>query len=176
MKCDTLYHPLLFEVIPKIVFFVLFVMKCTHKVVSTWHYIEHLIPARKWNYENVHNYKIILSVNSWLQERKYIHFLIRQLIRSCLSFLFCSQLSTDKLIQQFVYIFIVPFPIEAESNFISIQCLINEKLHVLPLWKSAISWQFYFTICAHFHCSISCFGWNSFYSSPNRTWTYQHVS
>ena len=78
---------------------------------------------RKWNYENYTSCRISLSVDSWLPKRKDIQLLIQYLIRSCMSFLFGGQVSTDKLILQLVYIFIVPFPVWAGFNWNSISGL-----------------------------------------------------
>ena len=64
------------------------------------------------------NCQTSLSVGNWPPEGKDIQLLIR----SCTSFLFGSQLSTDKLVSQFVYIFIVAFPVWAGIDFSSISC------------------------------------------------------
>ena len=48
-----------------------------------------------------------------------------------MSFLFGGQLSTDKLISQFVYIFIVPFPVWVEINLIPAQT----GNGIIDMWK-----------------------------------------
>ena len=53
--------------------------------------------------------KIILSVDSWPLKRKDMQLLIQYLIRSCMSFLPGGESSTNKLVLQFMYIFLSSF-------------------------------------------------------------------
>ena len=55
------------------------------------------------------NYQTNLSVDSWPPKRKDVQLLFR----SCMSFSSGGQLSTDKLVWQFVYNFLVAFPVLA---------------------------------------------------------------
>ena len=92
-----------------------------------------------------------------------------KLIRSFMSFLYGGQLSTNKLVLQFVQIFIVSFPVWAGIKINSspgngtmktytsckislsvdiwppkrkdMQLLNEQEFYVTPLWRSAINWQ-----------------------------------
>ena len=57
--------------------------------------------------------RIKLSVNSLPPKGKDMQLLLNHLIRSCMSFLSGGQLSTDKLVLQFVHNIIVSFPVWA---------------------------------------------------------------
>ena len=76
-----------------------------------------LIPAQTGNgtMKMYTNPKPFLSVDSWPPKSKDMQLLI---LRSCMSFLSGGQLSTDKLVLQFVYIFIVSFPVWAGIKII----------------------------------------------------------
>ena len=91
--------------------------------------------------------RIDLSVDSWPQKMKDIQLLSYYLIRSCMSFLSVGQLSTDKLVVQFAYIFTVSLP----GNEISSSPNRNDKIKY-TIRSAMMDWD----ICNHRWCNQIC--------------------
>ena len=70
------------------------------------------------------------------------------LMRSCMSFLFGGQISIGKYILQFVYIFIIPFPVWAGINFHPAQT----GNGIINMWSN---------MCPNFLLSLSVDNWPS---------------
>ena len=64
-------------------------------------------------YKQAQKFKQCLRGRIWKQEIFLLFYWLHHLIRSFMSFLPGGQSSTNKLVLQFVYIFIVPFPVWA---------------------------------------------------------------
>ena len=89
-----------------------------------------LIPAQTGNgtMKMYTNCRINLSVDNWPPKRKDIQLLPYYLVKSCMS---GGQLSTDKLVLQFLYFFTVSFPvIKNDANKYAIRNdVINKKIN-----------------------------------------------